>query len=377
MQIIYIHTTDINSHSTSANFVINNAYSLARHDVDVHLFIMNSSQESAAEIVKRKFKFSKPERLTIHDYRGEETEHFAFYRYTIRGLKTLVNSETVVITRTLSMLPHLFIAGRKVYNKLFFETHDFFYDLSIRDDIRRTKRLKYSFFEKLFFRHLDGLICLNKYQKALYEKYLPSQEITIFPTGLNREKTEDVPKEPYLIYAGSFQQAKGLNNVFSLAGMLNGNHKIWVAGARNENEKQQALQEVRRRNLSHKIEILPWMSKSELGIYLDKAKMGILPLEDNFFNKYLTVPLKLLDYFSHNLPVIATDLEIMREWVSDYETGLLINWDSPDAKINGLENILSSQERYSCLTTNVKRKAEDHTWDLRSRNQIAYLQTKL
>ncbi|MBD3276184.1 MAG: glycosyltransferase [Candidatus Marinimicrobia bacterium] len=377
MQIIYIHTTNIDSHSTSANFVINNVYSLADLHDNVHLFIMNSSSESAEKLIEDKFNYRKPPSLTIHDYHGKEDKHFSFYRFTIRELKRIENNESIVVTRTLGMLPHLFFAGRKVYSKIFFETHDFFYDLSLRNDIKRIKKLKYSLFERLFFKRLDGLICLNKYQKALYEKYIPSLDIKVFPTGLKNQTENNLAQEPYLIYAGSFKESKGFHNIFRLAELLNADHKIWIAGARDDNEKNAALEEVQKRNLSHKIDILPWMSKSDLRAYFSRAKMGLLPVSDTFFNRHLTVPLKLLDYYSYNLPIIATDSALLRDWVIDHETGILVQWDNLERSIEAIEKFLTNEDQYDEMVNNVARMTNQHTWAQRSENQIKYFNSKL
>jgi glycosyltransferase involved in cell wall biosynthesis len=338
---------------------------------------MNSSTEPAEKIIEDKFNYKKPPNLTIHDYHGKELEHFSFYRFTIRGLKRLKNKESIVITRALGVLPHLFFAGKKVYNKLFFETHDFFYDLSLRDDVKKLKKLKYSLYERLFFKRLDGLICLNKHQKSLYQEYIPKQDIQVFPTGLKNHDNDTFDQEPYLIYAGSFKESKGFHNILRLAELLNGNHKIWIAGARDEEERKAALQEVQDRNLSHKINILPWMSKSELRKYFSMAKMGLLPVQDTFFNRHLTVPLKLLDYYSYNLPVIATDSALLRDWITNQETGILVQWDTLEESINEIETLLANKSRYNEMVNNVMKKTKQHTWAQRSENQIKYFRKKL
>lgn len=377
MQIIYIHTTNIDSQSTSANFVINNSYSLARHHENVILFLMNSSTTPAEKVVREKFSMSKPPSLKIIEYYAEESRHFSFYRFVVNRLKTLANSNTVVITRALGILPHLFLAGRKAYNKLFFETHDFYYDLSIRDDIKKTKNYKNHLIEKLFFKKIDGLICLSKHQKNLYKQYLPRQDIAVFPTGLNPKRQLYSEKSSHFIYSGSLNESKGLENILSLCRHLNNGHKIWIIGARTEQEKKRIHSMFENNHLSDKIEILPWMKKSELGKYFSKAKMGLLPVKHTFFNRHLTVPLKLFDYYSYKLPVIATDSELLREWVTDQETGILVNWDNPEDSINEIEEILANENRYNEMVSNVMKKMKQHTWAERSKNQIKYFKTRL
>ncbi len=377
MKLIYIHTTNIDSQSTSANFVINNAYSLANHHDDVHLFLMNSAATPAEKIIHQKFAAEKPAGLKVWGYHGEETEHFSFYRFVVKHLKNIVNTETVVITRALGLLPHLFLAGRKTYNKLIFESHDFFYDLTIRDDINKRKKYKNHLVEKLFFKRLDGLICLNKHQKALYERYLPQQDIMVFPTGLNPQESENIGKSSYLIYTGSLDESKGLENILQLSQSLNHGYKIWIIGARTQDETERLKLKLDKYQVTDKVEILPWMQKSELRTYFSKAKMGLLPVEETFFNKYLTVPLKLLDYYSHDLPVIATDSALIREWVTDQETGILVDWDEPAQSIKEAEEILTDSNRYEQMVEKVGKKAEQLTWSHRSKNQINYFRRKL
>ena len=64
-----------------------------------------------------------------------------------------------LITRNIGFLPYLVYIRWRYGLPCFFETHDFFGDLSLRTDLKKTPEiLKKHWYEKIFLRHLDDVL---------------------------------------------------------------------------------------------------------------------------------------------------------------------------------------------------------------------------
>ena len=133
MQIIYTHTLDIGKPSTAINFVFYNCLALARTGATVHLIMTNSSQQDAKQILQNHFQEDIPENLHLHAYSYNKKEHYNLYKTTLNKIQELKKPDTILITRTIGILPHLYLFSRIGYKmNVFFELHDFFYSLKLK-----------------------------------------------------------------------------------------------------------------------------------------------------------------------------------------------------------------------------------------------------
>lgn len=373
MKIIYVHTTDLAKNDTSETFVFNNAISLAEEGIESHLFITNRATTDGITLLKEKFNFhSLPENFFLHDIHLKGKSNWSFYRKVAGVLKQSAFKNAIVITRKHSVLPHL-LFSRVNTQKIFFETHDFFYDLSVRKDIDKSSRRKQSYIEKIFFKKLDGLICLNRFQKELYTERL-NIPVKIFPTGFRLQKIKPVEKKNILLYIGSLEERKGIENILNLAELLDKNYLIVVIGSRKTQEISSLQTEIKRRNIEDRIEVKEWQSKKYLHELINQAKIGLLPLKDGYFNEFLTVPLKYFDYAAFGLPVISSDFPSLTEYIKDGYNGYLVNWNDLHMVKEKIDGIISDEEKWKAISENQKKASEELTWKRRAIDQIAYFQ---
>ena len=59
--------------------------------------------------------------------------------------------------------------------------------------------------------------------------------------------------------------------------------------------------------------------------------MAVVPLPDVLMSRYFTSPLKLFDAMAAGTPLVASDLDSIREILRDGENGVLVEPDSPTA----------------------------------------------
>ena len=277
----------------------------------------------------------------------------------------------ILITRSHRFLPYIFKLKRKDQVVLF-ETHDFFMDLEKRDDILKSKRLKKSKIEQKYFPRLESLICLNSHQKELYHSYLGKvPDIVCFPTGLTKVERHDKSVSDKIVYVGSLNKRLGIERIVKLSLKMPEYEFVIVGG-----KTKQAIEDFKRLfsggELPKNVRITGWIGKSQLGKILEEASIGLLPLTDTFFNRYLTVPLKMFDYFSYGLITIAPDYPSCQSFIDKDKTGFLVDWNELKQVEEMLRKLLSDKKKMQEISKNVFSVAEKMTWGKRAKDQIDY-----
>jgi glycosyltransferase involved in cell wall biosynthesis len=353
--------------------VLSNAISLAKNGCSVFLFVANRSKKDGHKLIQEQYGIEEiPANLFLYDVDPVLKSHFFFYAKV--ALLVRKNQAQIIITRTHGFLPFCFQMMRKD-QKLYFETHDFFLDLSIRDDVDYSKRKKKSNLERKYFDKLDGIICLNSHQKELYRKYLPQQNISIFPTGLDQVSQSNVEKEDLIVYVGSLNKRLGIDKIAVLIQLLP-QYDFVIAGGKSEEDIEYFQSFFADSNLPGNVEVTGWIDKKELYSILERAKIGLLPLADTFFNRYLTVPLKLFDYFSFGIASIAPDYPSVADFIRHEQTGFLIDWNDPTEVAKKIDAFFHEQKKQERMRDEISHVAAWMTWDRRAKALIKHFKRK-
>lgn len=380
MQIIYVHTVDIGKPSTAINFVFYNALSIAKQGIEIHLMCTNSSEADGKDLLETHFKEHIPSNLHLHIFTHRKKEHFKLYKRILAKVKEIETDQTIFITRTIGILPHLFLFSRKGYRmNVFFELHDFFYELKLKKaPSKNINPNKKRYYERHYFKHTKGLICLNNAYKDLYSKYFDQSHLHVFHTGLNKVIKSETKRKNQVVYTGSVDNNKyAIEDIYKIASLTKDGITFTIIGGQNENQLQFLKELAQKYSVTDKVTIVPWTTREEISRILSESKIGMLALRNTFSNRH-SIPLKLFDYFSHGLPVIAPPYDAFEELLTENIHGFYLDWESDHLKIaQQIEDLCNNSDQYNKLSNAVYTKAEDLTWDKRAQKQIKYFETFL
>lgn len=356
MKVVYHHSGKWISNSPSITFITYTAIAFAKLGHEIHLIVWNNSTEETERILKEHFSIKDTyDSLNIHRINAKNKREF----YKISFHEILNIKPEYVITRVTGFLPYL-KRLKKQGMKVYFEMHDLFYDLFKRNDqIKRKKIIKY-FIERKYLPELNGIICLQKAQQKIINNNFNIKTI-IAPTGLFEKNIEIDPiKRSYWAYIGSFDEHKGildfLNSIKNISDI-----PVKLIGAKNEKELKRIKDLASEICPKNELEVLSWLNKQELTKNLNDVKYGIIPLKNTYFNRYLTSPLKLFDYYAHKIPPILSDLDSIKDLVNDGETGFVSNWSE-----ESLRKILKiSDEEYLSICNNIEYFNKELSWENR------------
>lgn len=382
MKILYLHTTDWPSASPGANFVTYYTEALSRIGVETELVVQKSPDSlPVADVIQGFFGLEPNSRWTVWalDVRGRSSgaRRRDFYRSLDIFLRRNRPSSRVdvVITRSLSILP-LLLRVRDVLGNpwLLFESHDC-YAAFARARQKGFQGLKSLIRERLLLPRTDGVICLQKTQLDLYRRRFPGVRLFHLPSGCRSfGQAHAKPERFTAVYVGSFDKYKGVGDVLEIWQGWNDAPRLLLLGGRTASEVEEMRRRARDMAPKRDIEVVPWQKPSDLPGWLVRAHVGLLPLRDTFFNRYLTFPLKLMDYVAAGLPVVARRLPTIENIVEDGKHGILLSDFYPAAVRQAFET-LRDKVRYAEIQSNVRRLAQEFSWIRRAQKTTACIGT--
>lgn len=168
------------------------------------------------------------------------------------------------------------------------------------------------------------------------------------PAGENRLLKEH-PYNKTIIYVGGISKHYGgeyLLNAFESLNKENNEYKLILVCRPNEWAK-----------IENRYKDCPWLqcvhaSGNELAkLYSAAAAAAIVTKPKNKYNK-LAISVKLFEYMSYGLPVIATDNDAMSDIIRKYNIGIVVSSETELAR--AIKSVLNNREQYLIYCKNVE-----------------------
>lgn len=115
------------------------------------------------------------------------------------------------------------------------------------------------------------------------------------------------------------------------------------------------------KTLPTKPEFYWFKSRNEARNLLKKCHVGILPSANNVVRK-LGTPLKLLEYMSHGIPIVANGVDSWSKIIYEEKIGILTD-DDPQEFANGICTLIEDEKKYMDIQSNmIKLIKEKFNW---------------
>lgn len=355
-----------------------NAMSMAWAGVRTDMFVAQSGPNDTAEDLTGFYGLQPHPLLTIH--RVPETSHRArgVYSAAIAHIASLCSGgeDVVVITRELGCLPDLFrVRYRFPRLRILHEAHDYFLTLKHRPE-RGWSALRRQWAERMLLPKCDGLVLLTDYQRALYQQWYPQLRMLALPLGtlsFDATDAETRRRRRCVAYVGHLHESKGSGLLFELADRLSGDAVRLTCHGGSPQQVETFNARAAAAGLGRNLQFVPFVSPRELHEALGgTASIGLVPLSDTFYNRYLTCPVKALDSLGHGLPIVATDLPGVRELLRDAGHYCL-----PDAGVlaRKIASLLDDPHEYASATARSIERRTELQWAKRAAQILEFAGT--
>jgi len=286
--------------------------------------------------------------------------------------------ELIVATREYGALAMLLALKKRHPNlKVLYESHNFF--ISLRHfDTRGLSLFRQRWVERHQLPKADGLICLTEHQRALYQHWFPRLATVALPLGClsfsKHSNLEHRRRQRCVAYIGHLYDFKGLELFFQLAPYLrDARVQLRIFGGYPE-QVERLRQRVMEENCHDVLIFKSFVEPNVLHSILDnEISIGLAPLQDTFYNRYLTCPVKVLDFMAHGLPIVASELPSIRDVARD--AGFYCGSRKIAEFAEKIVALLDDGEAYEQASQAAYRRADELQWQNRARHILEFSET--
>jgi len=300
--IYYFHSLNLSFKSAQTLQVIKDYYYLSKKGYKVFLFGSYESSEELDFILD----YIRDSSITIIYKKSSKINQIinkVLFLFRIRN----DNNKKLIITRHYKKINEISFF-RRFFSKenLLHEMHEESFPHLIKRKI--TKNNTFDYLEKV-----DALIFTNYSQVELYKKEFNKipDLFTILPNGVELERFKNVnfKKNFVLTYLGQFNTWKNVELIFASLNMLDSKYTLRIAGGKGDEASEKYIRDLMKKCdiCNSRVEYLGFVNNKDIETVLNESNVLLLPLGNNIQSKYLTSPMKLFEYMSTKVPVLAVD----------------------------------------------------------------------
>ncbi|HDP76538.1 MAG TPA: glycosyltransferase [Bacteroidales bacterium] len=273
--------------------------------------------------------------------------------------RILFSQLDIIYSNDLDTLPGCALGSLVKRKKLIYDSHELFTEipeLINRPIIKFIWRIQ----ERIFIKRAKAVITVSDgVATELAKRYRINKVEVIrnFPVRTNTKTLRE--KQPTLIYQGVLNVGRGIELAIDMMKQLPG-YKLLIVGSGDVEIKLR--KQMRENNLFDRVQFLGQLTPDNLKLITPTAWLGLSLEEDMGLNYRYALPNKLFDYIAANVPVLVSDLPEMRKVVEEFEIGIVASSRNPIELANQIADLLDDKKRYESISKNVKKAAEQLTW---------------
>jgi glycosyltransferase involved in cell wall biosynthesis len=381
------------------NIGLRNAYHLAEAGFETHFCLGAGPDSETNQDLTKFYRLAPIPSLHIHRITRKGLVDLRRGRYqatTSRRIFSQVShlakqflaeqpEPIIILTREPSLLPRLAWLRRRYGNRVraFYEAHDYYADLSWKktEGTRiKSSDLRQSWLERLFLPRIDGVIGITNEQTQLYARQFPGLACIYLPLGTelyaDPEKIEIEKRRTRrrLVYVGRLAQSKGLQSLLQSTSLLAAANIRLAFWGGNDAQGQKVKEMAHEFGSAQCIETLSSRSPEALAADLaTEVSAGLIPLEDDYYNRNLTCPAKGLDYLAHGLPTIASDLPSTRALLGSSGAAHYVAAGDPNSFAQAAVALLDDAKSYQAATSAALVRAQEVSWKSRVSRLVEFV----
>lgn len=204
----------------------------------------------------------------------------------------------------------------------------------------------------------------------LQEKYHFPYPIEVIPDAHDfyetNQKTIDFSKEKIeILYTGlNFGPTKGIEFLIEALAFLDTRFYIKLVGGSEKDRERLSVKYL------HHIEekrllLVAAHAHAEIKDIMKKADIAVIPLPAGGFSEF-TSPLKLFEYMSVGMPIVASDIPVLREILTDTENALLFEPNNSEDLAKKIEFLAEHQELALHLSKQAQQDSQRYTYQKRA-----------
>jgi|TARA_B110000046_G_scaffold114145_1_gene121431 glycosyltransferase involved in cell wall biosynthesis len=264
-----------------------------------------------------------------------------------------------------SILPHYLVTRIKTAH-FGYDAHEYFAEME-EVVIRPTIKSMWKRIERMCVPKVDFAYTIsNSYKKLFEDEYNARFEVIRNVCRLEDLNEVDSGAGPFVLYQGSVNVGRGLEQLIEAMQKVNANLIICGAGDVLEELKTLAI----KLKVQHKVEFKGYVDPIELRKLTPQAAVGVTFFtNDGLSNKY-SLANRFFDYFHAGVPQLAMNYPEYSAFNNSLEVAYLIDKVEVKQIEMGLNKILSNPSYHHGLKVNCMVARAEHNWQKESEKLI-------
>jgi glycosyltransferase involved in cell wall biosynthesis len=201
-----------------------------------------------------------------------------------------------------------------------------------------------------------------------YQGLFPGHATIALPLGTEPRPPTDIEarrRARTLFYVGHMHGAKGVSFMEQAAVELAGHGVRTEFWGGYEKDALRIRRSAEQKGLQSMIHAVSFRPPSELNAALAaRGSLGVVMLADTYYNRHLTCPVKALDYLSHGIPALGTDIPSVREVLDD--SGHYVAEGDTTGFVRAALGLLDDPGAYAEAVSRARQRAARITWQERA-----------
>jgi glycosyltransferase involved in cell wall biosynthesis len=381
MVIVYVHSETFPSDSAGTVFAMNTAAAIAGLAGECFLLVPTGDKAAIPRFIEEHPVLTtdglRLETLYGLDRRAGKIRFSwrgIFYRNVIGRLRTLVKegAAPVVVTRDMRFAEEYFALPDMP--PLVYEAHNFYGDIEgkwpegllvEKSKIERERKL--AEIEKRIVGRCAGIVFLTDAMRSVFADFYGYRGPgAVAPSGhwIPDELPAPDREARTVAYVGPLHEHKGVGLLLEAMTKLPRDVRLLVIGG------DTYLDETRRRaadlGLADRATFTGSVPPAEVSGRLAAASVGVVPLRDCFYNRYLTSPMEAFDYIAAGLPIVAPRLETLTDVFVEGKGAVLYEPDNVADLAGKIAALLDDPGLYERTVLALPELLARYTWTARA-----------
>jgi glycosyltransferase involved in cell wall biosynthesis len=242
--------------------------------------------------------------------------------------------------------------------------------------LRKFISKSYAFYENYACSRFDGIVAATPYIRDKFKLVNPKTiDVNNFPILSEFEGVKGGEKSlNEICYVGTIAQVRGVLELVAAMNLTNPEVRLNMVGAFAEENIQERVSV---QPGWGKVNYLGVQDRHGVGVVLGRSVAGLVNLHP-LINYLDALPIKMFEYMSAGIPVIASDFPLWRDILEKNECGICVNPLDPQDIANAINYLVSHPEESKIMGENGRRAIlEKFNWSIEEKKLIQFYEEVL
>ena len=217
-------------------------------------------------------------------------------------------------------------------------------------------------FEKLIAQRLNGISCATKTIESKFKEHHTSP-VTIYNYPIITESKSVIKRDNIVSYIGNISKCRGISQMIKLSKHSN-YYTLQIAGVCHNKTLLKDIELLKNRGI-----YVGFLNRAGVSNLLYKSKVGLLLL-DSTENYLESLPIKMFEYMSHGIPIIASDFPIWRNIIDGHKCGFLVDPYDINSINKLIISLMNNDNLFKTMSDNCFKAAKVHFNWLTEKNKL-------